>query len=166
MYFPPFRTAINALQFAVVTRGRRQRHRGEQSLPSSEGAFIALPGGSVVSPRRQAGGGAAPPPRLSATSAGVAVLPPDFKLNLHAAPPPPPDLTPGPVTGERRHQRSGWLMVSFWPRARGERADRGEPDSGHSVAKQLGWTLFNPSRDCAECRAGKGKRWKCDTCST
>ena len=75
---------------------------GEQGLPSSEGAFIALPGGSVVSPRRQAEGGAAPP-RLSATSAGVAVLSPDFKLNLHAAPPPPPDLTPGPVTGERRH---------------------------------------------------------------
>ena len=75
---------------------------GEQGLPSSEGASIALPGGSGVSPRRQAEGGAAPP-RLSATSAGVAVLSPDFKLNLHAAPPPPPDLTPGPVTltGER-----------------------------------------------------------------
>ena len=77
---------------------------GEQGLPSSEGASIALPGGSGVSPRRQAEGGTAPP-RLSATSAGVAVLSPDFKLNLHAAPPPPPpDLTSGPVTGERRHR--------------------------------------------------------------
>ena len=76
---------------------------GEQGLLSSEGAFIALPGGSGASPRRQAGGGTAPP-RLSATSAGVAVLSPDFKLNLHAAPPPPPDLTSGPVTGERRHR--------------------------------------------------------------
>ena len=77
---------------------------GEQDLPPSEGASIALPvaGGSGVSPRRQAEGGTAPP-RLSATSAGVAVLSPDFKLNLHAAPPPPPDLTSGPVTGERRH---------------------------------------------------------------
>lgn len=77
---------------------------GEQDLPPSEGASIALPvaGGGGVSPRRQAEGGTAPP-RLSATSAGVAVLSPDFKLNLHAAPPPPPDLTSGPVTGERRH---------------------------------------------------------------
>ena len=48
-----------------------------------------------MSLRRQAEGGTAPP-RLSVTSAGVAVLSPDFKLNLHAAPPPPPDLTPGP----------------------------------------------------------------------
>ena len=78
---------------------------GEQDLPPSEGASIALPvaGGGGVSPRRQAEGGTAPP-RLSATSAGVAVLSPDFKLNLHAAPPPPPDLTSGPVTGERRHR--------------------------------------------------------------
>ena len=75
-----------------------------------------------MSLRRQAEGGMAPP-RLSVTSAGVAVLSPDFKLNLHAAPPPPPDLTPGQVTGERRRTeaRVGSFLASG---ARGERSDR------------------------------------------